>query len=80
MSQHELLVSLGLDLSDESDDDMCNMAMDQMECGEERKDDLCNRVMGGFERQRSFQDRLIEQSGGAMNREVGSFQLIWNRL
>ena len=73
MSQHEVLVSLGLDLSDESEDELCNMAMDQMECGEEREDELCNMVMDGFERQRAFQDRLIEQSGGAMNREVGSF-------
>ena len=72
-SQHELLVSLGLNLSDESEDDTCNIAMDQMECGEEREDELCNRVMDGFERQRAFQDRFIEQSGGAMNREVGSF-------
>jgi len=52
----------------------CNMAMDQMECGEEREDELCNRVMDGFKRQRAFQNRLIEQSGGAMNCEVGSFQ------
>jgi len=47
MPQHELLVSLGLDLSDESDDDMCNMAMDQMECGEEREDELCRRDTKG---------------------------------
>ena len=73
MSQHEVLVSLGLDLSNESEDGMCNMAMNQMECGEGGEDELCNMVMDGFERQRAFQDRLIEQSGGAMNREVGSF-------
>ena len=67
------LDSLGLDLSDESEDELCNIAMDEMECGEEEEDELCNRVMDGFERQRAFQDRLIEQSGGTMNREVGSF-------
>ena len=90
MSQHEVLDSLGLDLSDESEDELCYIAMDQMECGEERdelcnmalhqvdcgeeeEDESCNMVMDGFERQQAFQDSLIEQGGGTMNREVGSF-------
>ena len=42
---------------------------------DEEEDALCNEAMDNFERQRAFQSRLIQQSGGAMNtRSMGTFE------
>ena len=42
---------------------------------DEEEDASCNEAMDNFERQRAFQSRLIQQSGGAMNtRSTGTFE------
>ena len=66
------LASLGLDLSDSDDDLICYETMTE---SDEEEDALCNEAMDNFERQRAFQSRLIQQSGGAMNtRSTGTFE------
>ena len=37
------------------------------------EDDLCNEALDRFERQRAFQTRLLQQSGGGMDSSVGTF-------
>ena len=55
---------------DDSQDAICNQAMDQFE-----EDQLCNQVFDRFERQREFQSRLIQQSGGSLDRNTeGRFE------
>ena len=57
-------------MDDSSQDAVCNAVMDEME-----EDAMCNSVFDRFERQRSFQSRLIHQSGGAVDRNVeGQFE------
>jgi len=67
------LESLGLDLSDSDDDLICYETM--LESNEE-ENSLCNEVMDNFERQRAFQTRLLQQSGGALSTSssAGTFE------
>ena len=37
------------------------------------EDDLCNEALERFERQRAFQTRLLQQSGGGLDSSVGTF-------
>ena len=57
------LTSLGLDLSDSDDDFVCYETMPESD-DDEDQNALCNEAMDNFERQRAFQTRLLQQSGG----------------
>ena len=62
---NEILTLLGLDTSDSEKEDAL---------GERDEDDLCQEVLDRFERQRAFQTQLLQQSGGALDASVGTFE------
>ena len=65
VSREELLSLLGLDVSDDEDEETV-----------EKEDPWCNQAMDDFERQRAFQTQLLEQSGGVTDPQtpIGTFE------
>ena len=77
ISREETLALLGLDRSDpeqEEDNLLCHEVMEDSD----GDDAVCNEVMDRFERQRAFQPRLLQQSGGGGGLDsqapVGTFE------
>jgi len=90
LSVEEMLSLLGLDRSDseqeeaplshhdvveESDNDQQEEPLACHEVLGDSDDELCNNAMDRFERQRAFQTRLLQQSGGGLGPQtpVGTF-------
>ena len=61
VSREELLSLLGLDVSDDEDEE---------DEAVEEEDLWCNQAMDDFDRQRTFQTQLLEQSGGGIDPET----------
>jgi len=78
LSVQEMLSLLGLDAS-EDEDDPPNPEVDEpsLTCeevwGESDDDDVCREALDRFERQRDFQTQLLQQTGGALDSSVGTF-------
>ena len=62
---NEILTLLGLDTSDSEKEDAS---------GESDEDDACREAMDCFECQRAFQTQLLQQSGGALDASMGTFE------
>ena len=65
VSRDEVLASLGLNISDNEEEQDHLLCHELMEDSEEDK--LCNQVMDRFERQRAFQTQLLHQSRGGLD-------------
>ena len=78
LSAEEILALLILETSDsekeetaENDPDeplLCHEILDDSD-----EDELCQNALDRFERQRAFQTKLLEQSGGGLDSSVGTF-------
>jgi len=69
LSADEVSALLGLDTSEQPDDTLvCQEAL-----GDSDDDDARLAALDNFERQRAFQTRLLQQSGGGLASSVGTF-------
>jgi len=86
LSREEMLALLGLEKSDseneEEDDDpeppevlLCRELLDDSD-----EDDACLAALDNFERQRAFQTRLLQQSGGGLDSSGGTFDFELERF
>ena len=91
LSVEEMLALLGLETFDsekDEDDDPSTSDKDRPEpiityhevMGESDEDELCCIALDRFERQRAFQTRLLQQSGGRLNSSVGTFDFELQRF
>ena len=77
ISREETLSLLGLDMSDNEQEEENLLCHEVMEDSEDDDDELCNEVMDRFKRQRAFQTQLLQQSGGGgldPQTPVGTFE------
>jgi len=73
----EILTLLGLNTSDSEKEDPPNPVVDEPSStceevlGDSDDDEVCQEVLDRFERQRAFQTKLLEQSGGGALDDTG---------